>query len=88
MSLEHNTMEDIEKITKNVDLITKCIVDVNSKIDELDKIINKIKELFDDESLEETCPYCDGTGTLPSYTGVFSTCPTCQGTGVINTKGE
>ena len=88
MSLEQNTMGDIEKITETLELITKYMVDLNGKIEELNADILKIKELVDDESLEETCPYCDGTGTLPAYTGVFSTCPTCQGTGVINTKGE
>lgn len=48
-TFEQNTNETIEKIIGNLDLMTRSILDLYEKIEELNKSIERIKELTSED---------------------------------------
>lgn len=48
-TFEQNTNETIEKIVRNLDTMTKSILDLYEKIEELNKSIERIKELTSED---------------------------------------
>lgn len=82
MSFEQNTIETIEKITRNLETMTHSILDLYGKLDELNNSIEKITKIIAVEEVEEgMCPYCKGTGNLASP-GRYLRCHVCNGTGL------
>ena len=95
-TFEQNTNETIEKIVRNLNTITDCIKDLYGKIEELNKSVDKIKELTVKEETEsqtefnyEVCDLCGGSGVVivDDYIGIgepyAKACPDCRGTGKI-----
>lgn len=74
-TFEQNTNETIEKIVRNLNTMTNSIVDLYGKIEELNKSIERVKELTVKEEVpcieikyaigdtsEVPCIMCDGSG--------------------------
>lgn len=84
-TFEENTNETIEKIVRNLDTMTKSIVDLYGKIEELNKSIDRVVELI---NCENECSHCNGSGLLEVEPGAYITCYECDGTGKIKLKED
>lgn len=84
MSFEQNTNETIEKIVGNLNAITDCIVDLYGKLDELNKSVEKIKELTSKEKNE---PQTGLNGIMEQIENlevpITDDCDFCCGTGCV-----
>ena len=90
-TFEQNINETIEKIVRNLNTMTNSIVDLYGKIEELNKSIEKIKELTTKEEKEsekdldeDICFLCGGFGHVVCVDiggEYIKTCPNCHGTG-------
>ena len=98
-TFEQNIMETIEKIISSLDTISKSIVELYGKVDELNKSIERIEKLTATEEKEsqsefnyEVCYFCGGSGVVmvDDYIGgsYAKACPDCRGTGKIKMKGD
>ena len=83
-TFEENTMETIEKIVRNLDTMTKSIVDLYGKIEELNKSTMKIIELTSKEKRE---PQTGLNGIMEQIENLevpkTDDCDFCCGTGVV-----
>lgn len=83
-TFEQNTIETIEKIVRNLEAITDSIVDLYGKIKELNKSIEKIKELTVSEEKESQSGL---NGIMEQIENlevpITDDCDFCSGTGCV-----
>ena len=53
-TFEQNTMETIEKIIRNLDTMTKYILELSNKVEELNKSVDRVQELINEKDIKET----------------------------------